>query len=61
MSCVPDRSIEYYLNSNDDVISQERMLYKLPDDKTVESKGKGEKIIEVPLKARLLSYEFLFK
>lgn len=51
MSVVPDQSIDTYLNSTDDIIKEERMLYKMPDNT----------IIKIPKKARLLSSEFLFK
>lgn len=42
--------INYYLNSNEDIISEEKKLYKLPD----------ESIIEIPKKARLTAAELLF-
>jgi actin-related protein len=52
MCSVPHvRDIEYYMNSNEDIISQERMLYKLPD----------EKIISIPKKCRLKAADLLFK
>jgi len=51
MSLVPEQGIDYYMDSNNDVISSEKMLYKMPDDS----------IISVPKKARLLSSELLFK
>ena len=42
--------INHYLNSDEDIIPEERKLYKLPD----------EKIIEIPKKARLTAAELLF-
>lgn len=44
------KDIDYYLKSNEDIISEEKKLYKLPD----------EKIIEIPKKARLTAAELLF-
>ncbi len=44
------QDINYYLNSGEDIISEEKKLYKLPDDK----------IIEIPKKARLTAAELLF-
>lgn len=51
MSVVPDQSIEVYLNTHEDIIKEERMLYKMPDDS----------IIKIPKKARLEAAELLFK
>lgn len=42
--------INHYLDSNEDIIPEEKKLYKLPD----------EKIIEIPKKARLTAAELLF-
>jgi len=42
--------INHYLNSDEDIITEEKKLYKLPD----------EKIIEIPKKARLTAAELLF-
>lgn len=51
MSSVPYlHDIDHYLNTNEDIISQEKKLYKLPD----------ERIIEIPKKARLTAAELLF-
>jgi actin len=41
----------YYLNSSNDIISPDQMLYKLPDDT----------IIDIPKRSRLLASEVLFK
>jgi actin len=52
MCSVPySKTYEHYLNSNDDVISLEKMLYKLPD----------ETIINIPKQCRLKAAELLFK
>lgn len=45
------KDIDHYINSNDDIISQEKLLYKLPD----------EKIISIPKASRLKAAELLFK
>ena len=42
--------VDYYLNSQEDIIPEEKKLYKLPD----------ENIIEIPKKARLTAAELLF-
>jgi actin len=44
--------IDHYLNSTEDIITPEKMLYKLPDDET---------IVSIPKKSRLLAAELLFK
>lgn len=45
------KSLEDYLNSEEDIITQDQFLYKLPD----------ETIISIPKKCRLLASELLFK
>lgn len=45
------QSIDYYMNPSQDIISEEKMLYKLPD----------ESIINIPKEARLLAAELLFE
>lgn len=42
---------EYYLNCSEDIISEEKQLYKLPD----------ETIINIPKKIRLITSELLFE
>lgn len=43
--------VNYYLDTTNDIISTEKMLYKLPD----------ETIINIPKKSRLMASEVLFK
>jgi len=51
MSVVPEfYNMDSYLNSSEDIISEERMLYRMPDST----------IIKIPKKARLMSSELLF-
>ncbi len=45
------KDVSYYLNKSNDIISPEKMLYKLPD----------ETIINIPKKSRLMASEVLFK
>ena len=45
------QNVDYYLNTTNDIISQEKMLYKLPD----------ETVINIPKKSRLIASEVLFK
>lgn len=52
MCCVPYlEDISYYINNDQDIITNDKMLYKLPDDN----------IIEIPKRCRLLAGEVLFK